>query len=219
MSNKRAIVLLSGGLDSAVALYVAKSQGYACRALAFDYGQRHRRELEAAQKISRISKCPLTILKITLPWGGSALLDKQVNLPSARLQALSRIPSTYVPGRNLIFLSFAVSFAEASSAGAIFIGAHTEDYSGYPDCRPEFYAAFNQAVLRGTKRGTQHRRIAIKTPLIRMSKAEIIRLGLKLGVPLALTWSCYKGGKKPCGKCDSCYYRDKGFRETGIKQK
>jgi len=218
MSNK-AIVLLSGGLDSAVTLYFAKHKGFDCHCLAFDYGQRHYRELEAACKIARIAKSPLTISKISLPWGGSALLDKKIKLPSSKPQVPSRIPSTYVPGRNIIFLSFALSFAEATKAGAIFIGAHAQDYSGYPDCRPEFYNALGKAFSIGTKAGVQHKKIAIKTPIINKTKAEIIRLGDKLGVPFELTWSCYQGGEKPCGKCDSCYFRNKGFREAGIEQK
>ncbi len=126
------------------------------------------------------------------------------------------IPATYVPGRNIIFLSFALSFAEAISAKAIFIGAHSQDYSGYPDCRPEFYQAFRKVSLSGTKAGLQNKGIKIITPLIYKNKAQIIKMGNRLGVPFALTWSCYRGGKEPCGKCDSCYYRIKGFKETGI---
>jgi 7-cyano-7-deazaguanine synthase len=126
------------------------------------------------------------------------------------------IPSTYVPARNIIFLSFALSYAEAIKAGAIFIGAHSQDYSGYPDCRPEFYRAFSKVIATGTKSGVEKRKIQIKTPLIRKTKAQIIRLGKSLGVPFALTWSCYRGGKRPCGICDSCYFRAKGFREAGL---
>lgn len=217
MSNKKAVILLSGGLDSAVTLYFARDKGFDCYCLAFDYGQRHFRELLAAKSISRITKCPLTISKIALAWSGSALLDKKVNLPHIHHPSLSKIPSTYVPARNIIFLSFALSFAETIGANAIFIGAHTEDYSGYPDCRPEFYAAFKKIISTGTKAGVEHKGIAIKTPLIHKSKAEIIKLGVKLGVPLELTWSCYKGGRMPCGKCDSCYYRNKGYKESGVE--
>jgi len=128
------------------------------------------------------------------------------------------IPSTYVPGRNIIFLSFALSYAEAIKAGAIFIGAHAQDYSGYPDCRPEFFDAFKEVVSFGTKAGVYGKRIQIETPLINKTKAAIIKLGARLGVPFHLTWSCYKGGRKPCGECDSCYYRAKGFREAGIEE-
>lgn len=215
MSNKRAVVLLSGGLDSTTALYIAKSKGYRCHCLVFDYGQRHRREIDAAKKISLLAKCPLEVIRIALPWKGSALLDKKIALPNIHRRS-DRIPSTYVPGRNIIFLSFALSFAEAISASAIFIGAHAQDYSGYPDCRPEFYAAFKKVVSTGTKAGVENKGVEIKAPLIDMAKSEIIRLGNKLGVPFELTWSCYSGGKKPCGRCDSCYFRDKGFREAGL---
>jgi 7-cyano-7-deazaguanine synthase len=218
MSNKKAIVLLSGGLDSATTLYIAKSEGYQCQGLVFDYGQRHKREIEAAKKISSLAKCPIKIIKIALPWKGSALLDNKIKLPGSRVKVSSNIPVTYVPGRNIIFLSFALSFAEAISASAIFIGANALDYSGYPDCRPEFFAAFRKIVSTGTKAGVENKSIEIKTPLINKTKAEIIKLGRKLGVPFESTWSCYKGGKKPCGKCDSCYFRAKGFREAGIKQ-
>jgi len=218
MSNKKAIVLLSGGLDSATTLYIAKSEGYQCQGLVFDYGQRHKREIEAAKKISSLAKCPIKIIKIALPWKGSALLDNKIKLPGSRVKVSSNIPVTYVPGRNIIFLSFALSFAEAISASAIFIGANALDYSGYPDCRPEFFAAFRKIVSTGTKAGVENKSIEIKTPLINKTKAEIIKLGRKLGVPFESTWSCYKGGKKPCGKCDSCYFREKGFREAGIKQ-
>ncbi|MDO8663056.1 MAG: 7-cyano-7-deazaguanine synthase QueC [Candidatus Omnitrophota bacterium] len=219
MLNKKAVVLLSGGLDSAVTLYFARSKGFDCHCLAFDYGQRHHRELQAAQKISRLTDSPLKIIKIVLPWGGSALLDDKIKLPSSKHPSSRVIPSTYVPGRNIIFLSFALSFAEAIGARGIFIGAHAQDYSGYPDCRPEFYRAFKKVISTGTKAGVQHKGIEITTPLINKTKAEIIRLGNKLGVPFELTWSCYQGGKKPCGRCDSCYFRNKGFREAGIAQK
>ena len=211
--GKRAVVLLSGGIDSATSLYFAKSKGFDCRCLIFDYGQRHKREIESAKKIANKAGCAYKILKISLPWKGSALLDKGIRIPKRE----TGIPATYVPGRNIIFLSFALSFAEAIKAKAIFIGAHTGDYPGYPDCRPEFYTAFRKVIARGTKAGTENKTIEIRTPLLNKNKAEIIRLGVKLGVPFALTWSCYAGGKKPCGKCDSCFYRAKGFRESGLK--
>lgn len=215
---KRAVVLLSGGLDSATTLYLAKKQGFKCHCLIFDYGQRHRREIKAAKAIARSANCEYRILKIKLPWRGSSLLDK--NLKVAKTQGhkvASNIPSTYVPGRNIIFLSFALSYVEAIKAAAIFIGAHTQDYSGYPDCRPEFYRAFSKVIVTGMKSGVEKRKIQIKTPLIRKTKAQIIRLGKSLGVPFGLTWSCYRGGKEPCGTCDSCYFRMKGFREAGIR--
>ena len=213
-SGRQAIILLSGGLDSAVTLYFAKSKKFECRALIFDYGQRHRREIEAAKRIAKAAGVKFEVIKISLPWKGSSLLDKR----SISRSKGSIIPSTYVPARNIIFLSFALSFAEASGACAIFIGAHAQDYSGYPDCRPEFFRAFNKAALTGTKTGVEKKGIEIKTPLINMGKADIIRLGSRLKVPFELTWSCYKGGRVPCGVCDSCHYRNKGFKEAGIKQ-
>jgi len=210
MKNKRAVVLLSGGLDSAVALYLAKKQGFQCQCLIFDYNQRHRRELKSAQAIARHAGCKVQLLKISLPWKGSALLDKNIKLSKSH----KKIPSTYVPGRNIIFLSFALSYAEAIGAQAIFIGAHIEDYSGYPDCRPEFFRAFSRVAATGTKAG---KRIKIINPILRKNKAQIINLGKKLAVPIRLTWSCYKGGERPCGKCDSCFYRAKGFKEAGME--
>jgi len=214
MPNKKAVVLLSGGLDSAVTLYFAKSKKYQCQALIFDYGQRHRREIEAAKCIAKRAGVKFEVIKISLPWKGSSLLDKR-NISRSRG---SLIPSTYVPARNIIFLSFALSFAEAIKANAIFIGAHAQDYSGYPDCRSEFFHAFKKVASTGTKAGIEKNGVEIKTPLLNMGKADIIRLGSRLKVPFELTWSCYKGGRAPCGVCDSCYYRDKGFKEAGIKQ-
>lgn len=211
---KKAIVLLSGGLDSATTLFFAKQKGFDSSCLIFDYGQRHRREIAAAKKIAQAAKSPFRIVKLNLPWKSSALLDYKMKVPCKRS---GDIPSTYVPGRNIIFLSVALSCAEATAAKAIFIGAHSEDYSGYPDCRPEFYRAFSKVISSGTKAGVEKKEIKVITPLIHKGKAEIIRLGRRLGVPFGLTWSCYQGGAKPCGKCDSCYFRMKGFKEAGIK--
>jgi len=208
----KAVVLLSGGLDSATTLYFARKR-YRCSCLIFDYGQRHRKEILCAQAIARKAGCVFQIIKIALPWKGSALLDKKVKIPMSS----SGIPSTYVPARNIIFLSFALSCAESTGARAIFIGAHTQDYSGYPDCRPEFYRAFESVIAKGTKAGIQKKGILIHTPLIGLNKAEIIKLGRRLGVPFGLTWSCYHGGNFPCGQCDSCYYRAKGFKDAGVK--
>jgi 7-cyano-7-deazaguanine synthase len=215
---KKAVVLLSGGIDSATTLYWAKKQGYSCFCLIFDYGQRHKREINSAEKIAKKAKAHYEIIKISLPWKGSSLLDKKIKLPITNYQLpITTIPSTYVPARNIIFLSFALSFAESINAQAIFIGAHTQDYSGYPDCRPEFYQAFNKVIVVGTKAGVEKNKIKIYTPLIQKTKAQIIKLGARLGVPFELTWSCYQGGKYPCGKCDSCYFRAKGFQEAGIE--
>lgn len=212
---KKAIVLLSGGLDSATTLYFAKDRGFNCSCLIFDYGQRHKKEIESAEKIAQAADCHYELLKINLPWKGSSLLDKKLQV--ANYKPRLTIPPTYVPARNIIFLSFALSFAESAGAKAIFIGAHAQDYSGYPDCRPEFYKAFNKVIAVGTKAGVEKRRIKIETPLINKNKAQIIRLGAKLRVPFNLTWSCYRAGSRPCGKCDSCYYRAKGFKAAGIR--
>jgi 7-cyano-7-deazaguanine synthase len=216
---KKAIVLLSGGLDSAVTLYLAKKQGFKPFCLIFDYGQRHKREIESARKIARVAHCPAQVIKIDLLRQGSALLDRNIDIPERENETTKQrnnaIPSTYVPARNIIFLSFALSYTETIKAEAVFIGAHSQDYSGYPDCRPEFYHAFKEVVSTGIKSGK--RKIKIHTPLIHKTKAQIIRIGNRLGVPFGLTWSCYQGGKRPCDKCDSCYFRAKGFKEAGLK--
>lgn len=212
MANKKAVVLLSGGLDSATTLFLAKRRGFDCSGLIFDYGQRHRREIESAKAIAHSANCNYRIIKIDFPWKGSSLLEKKGRISRGR----GKIPSTYVPGRNIIFLSFALSFAEAIGACAIFIGAHSHDFSGYPDCRPQFYQAFSKVITSGTKAGAEKRKIKVITPLINKGKAQIIRLGAKLGIPFRLTWSCYEGAKRPCGKCDSCYFRAKGFKEAGL---
>ncbi len=203
---KKAITLLSGGLDSTTTLYFAKAKGYKCYALIFDYGQRHKRELRSAVAVARLVKVPYEAIKIKLPWGGSALIDKKIKVPS-KGKIGRGIPPTYVPARNTIFLSFAISYAEAIGAKAIFIGANAVDYSGYPDCRPNYYREFNKLI----KLGTKARRIKIITPLIGLTKEEIVALGRKLKAPLELTWSCYQGGNEPCGVCDSCRLREKGF--------
>lgn len=213
--RNRAIVLLSGGLDSATTLYIAKQAGYKCLSLIFDYGQRHKKEIDSARKIAESANCPWQVLKIDFPWKGSALLEKKINVPEYSKSTVN-IPSTYVPARNIIFLSFAASFAEASGASVIYIGAHAQDYSGYPDCRQEFFEAFTKVIACGTKAGVEKKAVRIKAPLISKTKAQIIRLGRRLGVPFESTWSCYRGGNSPCGKCDSCYFRAKGFLEAGI---
>ena len=219
----KAVVLLSGGLDSATTLYFARKKGYQPSGLIFDYGQLHKKEINSAKKIAQGAGCKWQIVKISLPWKGSSLLDKKLKIPELKLknsrtqEFKNSIPSTYVPGRNIIFLSFALSYAEAIKAGAIFIGANAIDYSGYPDCRPEFYQAFIKAARLGTKFGVEGHPVRIQTPLIRKTKAQIIKLGVKLGVPYQLTWSCYKGASSPCGECDSCRFRAKGFKMLGMK--
>lgn len=214
--SPRAIILLSGGLDSATTLYLARRDGYNCHCLIFDYGQRHRREIASAKRIALKAGSTFEVVKIRLPWKGSSLLDKKLKIRQLnKLNELSNsIPSTYVPARNIIFLSFALSCAEAKGAEAIFIGANAIDYSGYPDCRPEFYNEFRKAANAGTKSGVEGLGINIMVPLIDKTKAEIVRLGMELGVPHELTWSCYKGGGRPCGKCDSCRIREKGFEDA-----
>ena len=213
----KAIILLSGGLDSTTTLYYAKSRGYKTHCLIFDYGQRHRKEIKQAIKIAQHSRSAYKLVKIALPWKGSALLDKNIFLPQNRSIIPQEIPVTYVPARNIIFLSFAASYAEAIAAKAIFIGANAIDYSGYPDCRPEFFQAYQSVLKQGLKTGVEGKSIQIHTPLIRKTKAQIIQLGYKLKVPYHLTWSCYKGNQKPCGQCDSCLLRQKGFVHLKIR--
>lgn len=213
----KAVVLLSGGIDSSTTLYYAKHKGYDCHCLIFDYGQRHRREIESAKVVAKVCGADWQVVKFNLPWKGSALLDKKISVPKRSLREIkSEIPTTYVPARNTIFLSFATSYAEAQGAKAIFIGTNAIDFSGYPDCRPEYYKIVRKLIRYGTKVGVKKDGIKIFTPLIKMTKAKIIKLGMKLKVPYEYTWSCYNGGKRPCLKCDSCILRAKGFNEAGF---
>ena len=217
---KKAIVLLSGGLDSATCLYWAKSKKYKTFALIFDYGQRHRRELESALKLCRVSKTPHEVVRFALPWGGSSFIGRGgegAKLPNRRspsAMAGNGIPSTYVPARNTIFLSFALSYADVVNADAVVIGANAIDYSGYPDCRPDYLKAMGRVARLGTRRGDSGKTIDILSPLVHRTKAQIIRMGAELNVPYRWTWSCYKGGRKPCGECDSCILRAKGFEDA-----
>ncbi len=215
--NNKAVILLSGGLDSSTTLYGALAQGYDCFCLIFDYGQKHKKEILRAGAIARKAGCRHVCVKISLPWKGSALLDKKISVPQNRPLSSQGIPVTYVPGRNIIFLSFAASYAEAIGAGKIFIGANAIDYSGYPDCRPEFIRSYQAMLARGLKSSTQGKPIEVVTPLIRLSKAQIVQLAFKLKVPLSLTWSCYNGRFKPCGVCDSCRLRAQGFAQAKMK--
>lgn len=217
--KRRAIVLLSGGLDSTVAAAIAKDQGFEVHALSFDYDQRHKRELDSARAVAKaLGAASHAVLHVPVgKLGGSALTDAAIGVPTGRTEAAmgADIPVTYVPARNTVFLSLGVGLAEVKDADAIFIGANALDYSGYPDCRPEFFAAFEEAARLGTKRGVEGKPIRIVVPLQTMTKADIVREGLRLKAPLELTWSCYQGGDAACGACDSCQLRLKGFREAG----
>jgi len=213
---KKAIVLLSGGMDSAVTLYIAKKD-HECHSLIFDYGQKAAREIEYAKKIAGSAGTPLELLRVSLPWKGSSLLDEGRAIPEGTLSSGGDIPDTYVPGRNIIFLSFAASFAESVGADAVFIGAHQLDFSNYPDCRAEFMESFQETIRLGTKRGNEGKGIKIETPVLNKTKKEIVELGSRLGVPFEYTWSCYKDGEAPCGSCESCLFRIKAFKEAGIQ--
>ncbi len=215
--NKKAVVLLSGGLDSSTTLYYAVAQGHDCRCLIFDYGQKHKKEIIQAKALARRAACRSVCVKINLPWKGSALLDNKISIPCNRALKTRGIPVTYVPGRNIIFLSFAASYAEAIGAKIIFIGANAVDYSGYPDCRPEFIRSYQAMLGRGLKTSLEGKSIKVVTPLIHLSKARIVKLAVKLKVPLHLTWSCYNGGSKPCGVCDRCRLRAQGFAQAKIQ--
>jgi 7-cyano-7-deazaguanine synthase len=218
---KHAVVLLSGGLDSATTLAIARSQDYETYALSFDYGQRHQRELEAARKIAKSlgAKEHRTVKIDNQIFAGSALTD-DVDVPKSRSEKEigSGIPPTYVPARNTIFLAHALAWAETIPAGHIFIGANAIDYSGYPDCRPEFIALFETLANVATKAGVEGARIQIHAPLLQLSKADIVRKAVELNVDLSLTHSCYDPlpDGRACGKCDSCQLRLKGFREAGV---
>jgi len=222
-TQKKAVVLLSGGLDSATVLAIAKAEGYEPYALSFDYGQRHAWELEAAKRVAAsMSVAQHRIANIDLRvFGGSALTD-DIAVPKGREPAemAHGIPITYVPARNTIFLSFALAWAEVLGAGDVFIGVNALDYSGYPDCRPEYVDAFEKMANLATKAGVEGRQhLKIHTPLIALTKAQIIARGVALGVDYSLTSSCYDPGPDglPCGQCDSCLLRQKGFSEAGIE--
>jgi len=256
-----AIILLSGGLDSATSLAIARAEGFDCHAITFDYGQRHRIEIDAARNVAMAMNVgEHVVMKIDLrAWGGSALTDEHLDIPKDRLNSPSiegggqgvgesphsrqssgsqgvrsthppapslsgrgsgDIPITYVPARNTIFLSFALAFAEVRGARDIFIGVNAVDYSGYPDCRPEFIAAFETMANLATRAGVEGQRITIHTPLIDLTKAQIVRRGIELGVDYGLTRSCYDPAPpngSPCGHCDSCLLRAAGFAEAGVR--
>jgi len=215
--SQRAVVLLSGGLDSATCLAMAQAEGYVCHTLAFDYGQRHRAELVAAERLSRaMGAASHRVVELGLRQiGGSALTDDSIAVPE---EASEGIPVTYVPARNTVFLALALGLAEVLDAQAIYIGVNAVDYSGYPDCRPDFIASFQQMADLATRAGIEGHGPRLCTPLIDLSKAEIIRRGSALGVDYGLTVSCYQADEqgRACGKCDSCRLRARGFADAGV---
>ena len=224
-SPQKAICLLSGGLDSSTCLALARREGFACYALSFDYGQRHKFELEAAARIA--AHCGVTrhlVLETGLDVFGGSALTADIAVPKARSagEMAHGIPITYVPARNTIFLSFALAWAEVLESSDIFIGVNALDYSGYPDCRPEFIEAYQRMANLATKAGVEGRtRLRIHTPLLSLSKAQIVQLAQELHVPFGLTHSCYDPGAdgSPCGQCDACLLRRKGFEEAGIEDR
>lgn len=215
-SNQKAIALLSGGLDSATATAQAIADGYAPIALSFRYGQRHERELIAAKRIANhFQISDHFIIDVNLgQWGGSSLTDPSQELPKAGVQE-DIIPSTYVPGRNTVFIAIALSLAEAKAASAIYLGINAVDYSGYPDCRPEYLNAYQHLAQLSSKVGLEDHAPQLIAPLISDSKVDIVRRAVKLGVPIQDTWSCYSGGTEPCGLCDSCRIRDQALIDAG----
>ena len=218
---EQAVVLLSGGLDSATTLAVAQRDGFDCHALAFDYGQRHRFELEAARRVAEAAGVGLKVLPLDFRAIGGSALTADVDVPKGRDESeMTSIPVTYVPARNLTFLSIALGYAEVLGAGAIYCGVNAVDYSGYPDCRPEFIASFEQTANLATKAGVESTEPAFRVlaPLIELTKAEIIRLGTELGVDYSITHSCYDPDHTgaACGGCDSCVLRRQGFEAAGI---
>ena len=214
---KRAVVLLSGGLDSVTALAMAKSEGYECYTLSFNYGQRHESELFASAKLSALhGAVEHKVINIDLrSIGGSALTDNLIDVPEEEQQG---IPVTYVPARNTVFLSIALGWAEVLNAHAIYVGVNAVDYSGYPDCRPDFIAAFETLANLATKTGVEGNKLSVHAPLINMTKAEIIKRGIELGVDYSQTVSCYQADSdgNACGRCDSCRLRRQGFEQAGI---
>jgi 7-cyano-7-deazaguanine synthase len=219
--TKKAVCLISGGLDSTVTAFIAKKQGYDIYALSFRYGQRHAKELACAKKISKaVGAKNHIILSIDLQkFGGSSLLSSSNRkITNHAVKDIGkRIPSTYVPARNTIFLSLALAYAETIDADAIFIGINAVDYSAYPDCRPKYIKKFQQLASLATRQGVEGKTVRIKAPLLHLTKAEIIKKGVRLNVPFSQTWSCYRGDITACGRCDSCLLRLKGFQEANVK--
>jgi len=218
---KKAVCLISGGLDSCVTSFIAKEQGYEIYALSFNYGQLHKKELDCSNKIAQaVGVENRIILDVDFQkFGKSSLLNTSSDsIQDHNLKDIAReIPSTYVPARNTVFLSMALAYAESTDADAIFIGVNAVDYSGYPDCRPEYIQAYQKMADLATKKGIEGRSIKIEAPLLQLTKSEIIKTGLKLNAPLADTWSCYRGEELACGRCDSCVLRLKGFKDAGVE--
>jgi 7-cyano-7-deazaguanine synthase len=212
------LVILSGGLDSTVCMALAARDTDRLLALTFDYGQRHRVELQCAARVAAHYGAEHLVVTLDASrWGGSALTDPTIEIPEAAPGSdADAIPVTYVPARNLVFLAVAMGVSEARGADVVYLGVNALDYSGYPDCRPEFVRAFEAAAALALKRGVEGNPVAVRTPLIALSKADIVRLGVSLGAPLHLTWSCYRGDDHPCGRCDACALRAKGFAEAGV---
>ncbi|HOK80809.1 MAG TPA: 7-cyano-7-deazaguanine synthase QueC [bacterium] len=209
----KSVTLISGGIDSFVAAAVEKAQGSDIYGLSVNYGQVHGKELVCAKKIGQfLGMKEHRFIDIDLSWLPSSLIDENY-----RAKKISKIPATYVPARNIILLSLALAYAESIDADAIVIGVHSIDYSGYPDCRPEFIAAFQNVADTGVKKSVEGGKITIKTPLILMKKSEIVKLGNKLGLDFSITWSCYRGTEKACGECDSCKIRLAAFADAGLK--
>lgn len=220
MASKKAVCLISGGLDSATTCFIAKNRGYQIYALSFLYGQKHKKEVDCAKKIAeKIDAKEHIFFNIDLSqFKGSSLIDRGKNIPiDQEIQDIGKkIPTTYVPARNTVFLSIALAYAETINADAIFIGVTATDYSGYPDCRPEYIRSYQRMADLATKKAIEGNPVEIKTPILYLSKSEIIRKGIKLGVPYQDTWSCYKGKKEACGRCDSCMLRLKGFMKNNL---
>ena len=208
--KQKAIILFSSGLDSTTVLYYAMNKGYDCHCLIFDYGQKHNKEVDNAKKFAKSLKLNYHVVKTSIPWDTSSLINKNKKIPEHKQIKEGFVPSTYVPGRNTIFLSYAISYAETIKATKIFLGINAVDFSSYPDCTPQYLKSMQQ-VMKALNNG-----IEICAPIEKYSKAQIIKLGTKLKVPYEKTWSCYNGKNKPCGKCDSCKLRAKGFKEAGI---
>ncbi len=215
--GKKAVCLISGGIDSAVSTFIAKDNGYDIYALSFDYGQHHTKELDCAKHIAKAA-CAQQHIMFPLElhrFGGSSLVDYSSPIEYHDLKNIGKtIPSTYVPARNTVFLSIGLAYAETLDADAVVIGATATDYAGYPDCRPKYIQAYQQMADLATKRGVEGKSISIDAPVLTMTKTEIIRTGFQLHVPFAKTWSCYRGQQKACGTCDSCLLRLKGFKEA-----